>query len=276
MKRDDPGTVAWPTEILEGSTRLSVEDPVVVEEPLHIRARAQDGEWTSLGITMRTPGDDRDLVLGFLFGEGVIEGMDDVVSIERSADSRALHQGLDVVLREGCLDRVESRRLLVVGSACGVCGKAAVDATLESGVPMLSPGPAVRFERLVGLPAEMRERQRNFERTGGIHAAALFDRGERLEVLREDVGRHNAVDKVIGARLAEGGVPLAGRVLVVSGRLGFEIVQKAVRAGVPFVASVGAPTSLSVRLASRAGMTVVGFLRDGRGNVYCGPARVRS
>jgi FdhD protein len=276
VREDSPGTLRWPIEIVEGTTRLAVEDPVVVEEPLHLRARSPGGDYETLGLTMRTPGEDRDLALGFLYGEGIIQGAEDVLELEVVLDPRPRHQGIDVTLREGCLGRFESRRLLVVSSACGVCGKAAVDAVTEGGLPPLSPGPVVPFDLLCTLPDRMREYQQNFERTGGIHAAALFDGAGRLEILREDVGRHNAVDKVVGARLSESRLPLADRLLLVSGRLGFEIVQKAARAGIPFVASVGAPTTLALRLAARAGMTVVGFLRDGRANVYSGGQRLRT
>ncbi|MDX1631648.1 MAG: formate dehydrogenase accessory sulfurtransferase FdhD [Thermoanaerobaculia bacterium] len=274
-KSDDEAVANWPTEVVMTDGRHALEDPVVVEDPLQIRIGTEKEEaLETLGITMRTPGADRELALGFLFGERVIGGPDEVLAVQESDDARPLHRGIDVRLAPECISRIDSRRLLLVTSACGVCGKSAVDAALEGGVPPLPPGPSLALEELVAMMEAMRRQQATFDRTGGLHAAALFTESGELITIHEDVGRHNAVDKVVGERLLAGELPVGESVMTVSGRLGFEIVQKAARAGVPFLAAVGAPTSLSLRLAARVGMTVVGFLRRERGNVYTEPGRL--
>lgn len=271
---DEP-VVSWPTEVVMTEGRHALEDPVVVEDPLQLRiGTEEEGALETLGITMRTPGADRELAVGFLFGERVVGSPDEILSIEESDDPRPLHRGIDMRLAPGCISRMDSRRLLLVTSACGVCGKSAVDAALEGGVPSLPAGPTLDLEGLVEMMEGMRRRQATFDRTGGIHAAALFTGAGELITIHEDVGRHNAVDKVVGERLLAEEIPVGETVMTVSGRLGFEIVQKAARAGVPVLAAVGAPTSLSLRLAARVGMTVVGFLRRGRGNVYTEPQRL--
>ncbi|WP_437967632.1 formate dehydrogenase accessory sulfurtransferase FdhD [Sorangium sp. So ce260] len=265
-----------------------VEDQLAVEEPLEIvvvarAARAPDARASALheraprrlGITMRTPGNDRELAIGLLFAEGVISRAADVIAVDEVAGpSGAL---VRVALAEDVavdLGRTE-RALAVANASCGVCGKASIDVAscappspLARGVPRIAP-------RVVhGLAARLRGAQPVFGRTGGLHAAALFDAGGALADLREDVGRHNAVDKLIGAALLAGRLPDPGAVLMVSGRAGFELVQKALRASIPVMIAVGAPSSLAAELASAHGMTLVGFARDGRFNVYAGRDRI--
>lgn len=240
-------------------------DLVAVEEPLEVRL-----EGKPVAVTMRTPGDDLDLVAGFLLTEGVIDGADDIVAMAHVDDPGA-PQGntVDVRLSPGVPAgrRERAVRELFASSSCGICGKASLDRVHLLAPPLsghVELVPAVLF----GLGARLRAGQAAFEHTGGLHAAALFTPEGELEALREDVGRHNAVDKVIGWRLRQDRVPVAGRILVVSGRAGFEIVQKAWMAGVPALVAVGAPSSLAIDLARQAGMTLVGFLRDGRYNRY--------
>lgn len=243
------------------------EDHVAAEEPLEIRI-----EGRSVAITMRTPGHDLELAAGFLFTEGVIDGPDDLRAIAH-VDDPSDPQGntVDTVLASGvpAARRSAADRALYASSSCGVCGKASIDRLLV-GAPPLSPewtpDPAV----LLALPDRLRKAQAVFDRTGGLHAAALFSPEGELEVLREDIGRHNAVDKVIGWRLREDRVPVDDRILLVSGRAGFEIVQKALVARISVVAAVGAPSSMAVDLAEESGLTLVGFLRDGRYNQYGG------
>ncbi|WP_437634950.1 formate dehydrogenase accessory sulfurtransferase FdhD [Sorangium sp. So ce854] len=256
------------------------EDLLAVEEPLEIvvAARARGAEARAerrLGITMRTPGHDRELAVGLLFAEGIIAGPADVVAIEEGEGPSG---GLvRVALRdEVTVDLGRTERALAVASAsCGVCGKASIDvASFAPPSPLARGAPRLAPRVVHGLAARLRDAQAVFGRTGGLHAAALFDAGGALADLREDVGRHNAVDKLIGAALLAGKLPDPGAVLMVSGRAGFELVQKALRASIPVMVAVGAPSSLAAELASAHGMTLVGFARDGRFNVYAGRERV--
>jgi len=246
-------------------------DDVVVEEPLEVRL----GKETLL-VTLRTPGRDLDLVRGLLFTEGLVDRPEDVAAVAHCADVPREARGnvVTFALRRGArLNREGTLRVGLVTSACGVCGRAVVD-SVGRDAPRVEGGPVVTRELLAGLPAALRAGQDLFGRTGGLHAAGLFDaRGRRL-ALAEDVGRHNAVDKVIGEAARFGRLPLAEALLLVSGRAGFEIVHKARRAGIPILCSVSAPSSLAVRLAREGGQTLVGFLREGRCNVYCGAERV--
>jgi FdhD protein len=235
-----------------------LEDEVAVEEPLEIRV---DGR--PIAVTMRTPGEDEELALGFLYGEGLI------------ADARPAGPPPDLaantVAVEGPLDRAPSSRAFYATSSCGVCGKGALEEVAVH-APPAAPGPTVARELLAALPDRLR--QPTFERTGGLHATGLFaDTGELIAV-REDVGRHNAMDKVIGWALRSGILPLHGRILCVSGRLSFELVQKAAVARAPILVGVGAPSSLAIRLAADRGMTLAGFARHGSVNVYTGTERV--
>jgi FdhD protein len=233
-------------------------DEVAVEEPLEIRV---DG--VPLAVTMRTPGHDEELALGFLFSEGLI---DRVHEVGLTADF-----AVNAVEVRGPLLRDPGARRFYTTSSCGVCGKGAL-AEVAVHAPTAAPGPRVSRALLATLPDRLR--QPGFERTGGLHATGLFSSAGELVLVREDVGRHNAMDKVIGRSLCEGLVPLRERVLCVSGRLSFELVQKAAVAGAPILVGVGAPTSLAVELAADRGMTLVGFARHGNANVYSGEQRV--
>lgn len=246
------------------------EDRVVVEEPLEIRL----GERPLL-VTMRTPGHDFELVRGLLFTEGLVDDPTDVTAVAhcRDVEPDELGNVATVSLRSGVtIDEDQVERSLLVSAACGVCGKARIEAVRQA-CPEVGPGPALDATVLAGLPDAMRAAQAVFEHTGGLHAAALFDARGRLLALREDVGRHNAVDKVIGEAARFRSLPLADTILLASGRAGFEIVQKALRASIPVVASVSAPSSLAVQLAQDGRQTLVGFLRGDRFNVYAGGER---
>jgi FdhD protein len=250
-------------------------DTLAVEEPLEIRV---DGR--SMAVTMRTPGDDVDLAIGFLLTEGLIRGGDDV-SVARfcagsTDDGVNTFNVLDVTLADGVPTPAPSaERAFYTTSSCGVCGKASIDAIrTRTQWPVADDPLCLDPEVLISLPDRLRESQRMFERTGGLHAAGLFTPAGDLLCLREDVGRHNAVDKVVGWTAREGRLPLSGTVLQVSGRASFELVQKAVMAGIPMLAAVSAPSSLAVELAAESGMTLVGFLRGTSYNVYTGQQRL--
>jgi FdhD protein len=233
-------------------------DEVAVEEPLEIRV---DGR--PLSVTMRTPGHDDELALGFLYGEALIDG-------PRPAGLTG-DLAANVIEVAGPLRRDPGARRFYTTSSCGVCGKGALEEVAVA-APPAPAGPRVERSLLAALPDRLR--QPGFRRTGGLHATGLFDAAGRLLAAREDVGRHNAMDKVVGYALAAGLLPLAGRILCVSGRLSFELVQKAAVAGAPILVGVGAPTSLAVALAADRGMTLAGFARAGRVNVYAGAERV--
>jgi FdhD protein len=251
--------------------RASARDRVVVEEPLEIRVGGE-----SLLVTMRTPGADFDLVRGLLFTEGLVERADDVVGVAHCDDVPVDARGnvVLVALRPGLsLDAARTARATWMSSACGVCGKATLESLRLQCAPV-AQGPTVAFATLAALPERMRAAQPVFDATGGLHAAALFDAHGKLLALAEDIGRHNAVDKVIGVAARLRALPLSEAILVVSGRAGFEIITKARRAGIPIVASVSAASSLAIDVAKDAGMTLLGFVRDGTATVYCGDARV--
>jgi len=257
---------------MEERTRSDVDDPrmlasvehdgtvdqVAVEEPLEIRVEGEP-----IAVTMRTPGHDAELALGFLHGEGLIEGRRDAGP---PADFAA-----NTIEVAGPLVRDPSRRRFYTTSSCGVCGKGALEEVAVQ-APDAPPGPLVERGLLAALPDRLA--QPAFERTGGLHATGLFDAAGELLLAREDVGRHNALDKVVGAALVAGRLPLADRILCVSGRLAFELVQKAAVAGAPILVGVGAPTSLAVELAADRRMTLCGFARGGDVNVYTGIERV--
>jgi FdhD protein len=257
----------------EGSRSRS--DALAIEEPLEIRIAGKP-----FSVTMRTPGDDFDLVAGFLVSEGVIRDRDDLPAMRVvSGLSRTGEPTFNIVDAavgpRGRAIAAGRGRAMPVNSACGVCGIASIDAVrTASSWPILAAGFTVRESVLAALPDRLRERQRLFDSTGGVHAAGLFDADGRLLVLREDVGRHNAVDKVVGWALREGRLPLSQAVLQVSGRASFELVQKARMAGIPVLAAVSAPSSLAAELAEEAGITLVGFSRGRSFNVYAGGHRV--
>jgi FdhD protein len=234
-------------------------DAVAVEEPLEIRV---DGE--PLSVTMRTPGHDEELALGFLYGEGLIE---EARPVGLSEDLAA-----NTIEVRGPLLRDPGARRFYTTSSCGVCGKGALEEVAAVAGPPLGPGPRLQRELLAALPDRLV--QPGFERTGGLHATGIFDADGELLWSREDVGRHNAMDKAIGRALLDGALPLSERLLCVSGRLSFELVQKAAVAGAPILVGVGAPSSLAVELAADRGMTLAGFARRGRVNVYTGAERV--
>ena len=252
-------------------------DLLAAEEPLGIRV---DGQ--AVTLTMRTPGDDLDLAAGFLVGEGIVAGAADIVTIKIcSADScgHSDHDGAgnvaDVTLRPGIAVTPALRRNFLTTSACGVCGKASIqELSVLPGLDLSGDQLRVRPATLAAMPDRLRRAQRVFSTTGGLHAAGLFAADGELMVLREDVGRHNAVDKVVGWALRAGRLPLAGCVLLVSGRASFELVQKAVTAGIPVLAAVSAPSSLAADLAEQAGLTLVGFLRGSSMNVYTWAQRI--
>jgi FdhD protein len=233
-------------------------DAVAIEEPLEIRV---DGE--PLSVTMRTPGNDEELALGFLYGEGLIDGPRAAGPTEDFA--------ANVVEVTGPLRRDPGARRFYTSSSCGVCGKGALEEVAVASAP-LPPGPPVARTLLADLPERLR--QPGFERTGGLHATGLFEAGGELLVAREDVGRHNAMDKVVGTALLAGWLPLHERLLCVSGRLSFELVQKAAVAGCPVLVGVGAPSSLAIELAADRGMTLCGFARRGSLHVYADCGRV--
>ena len=235
-----------------------VDDVVAVEEPLEIRLDRRP-----LAVTMRTPGHDEELALGFLYGESLI-------STPRRAGPPA-DLALNTVEVAGPLEGDPGSRRFYTTSSCGVCGKGALEEVRVGATPA-GPGPSVPRAMLASLPDRLR--QPEFERTGGMHAAGLFTAEGELLLVREDVGRHNALDKLVGRRLLDGGLPLEGLLVCVSGRLCFELVQKCARAGAPVLVGVGAPTSLAVSLAADLGMTLCGFARRGRVNVYTGGGRV--
>jgi len=249
-------------------------DWLASEEPLEIRAHGPGQKPVSVAVTMRTPGHDPELAVGFLHTEGLVRERAEVVSAAACAPRRARGAcNIVQVALSGPFDGAALKRNFFATSSCGVCGKATLD-QIAVLCPPVGPGPVVHRSVLVGLPDRLRSAQAVFDRTGGLHAAGLFDAEGRLIVLREDVGRHNAVDKLVGRMFLDGLVPLAGRILLVSGRTSFEILQKAAVAGVPIVCAVSAPSSLAVSVADRLGITLVGFLRGTRFNVYTHPERI--
>ena len=249
------------------------QDYLVGEEPLEIRV----GEH-ALTVTMRTPGDDLDLATGFLFTEGLIERREQIVSIEHASACKPTERGNIVQVEltaDVQLDLEKTRRNFFAGSSCGICGKASIEAVRARGVKPPNRDFHVSPETICAMPDKLRSKQQIFDRTGGLHAAGLFDAKGELIVEREDIGRHNAVDKIVGWALREGRLPLSECILMVSGRGGFEIVQKAAMAGVPVVASVSACSSLAVQFAREMGLTLIGFLRDRRFLVYSGSERLK-
>jgi FdhD protein len=254
-------------------------DQVATEEPLEIRL-VQEGRTRTVAVTMRTPGDDYELALGFLFAESVISHQSQVRRAGPCADPAGEKTGCDNIVEVELAAGVPEPELAGLDrhffstSACGVCGKAGLDA-LRLRIPRAIPaGPEIPAEVIAALPARLREAQGLFASTGGLHAAALFDTAGRLLAAREDVGRHNALDKLIGWAFREDRLPLHEHLVMVSGRSSYEILQKCLMAGVPVVCAVSAPSSLAVELAQRFGITLIGFLRGDRFNVYSGAERI--
>ncbi len=251
-------------------------DSLAAEEPMEIRVGGPGQEAKSVAVTMRTPGGDYELAVGFLFTEGLIAPGDvqRVAYCDDLDDQEQQYNVVSVTVAKP-FDHEGLHRNFYATSSCGICGKAALE-DVELKCAPVGAGPVVPVEMLLGLPDKLRAAQRVFDRTGGLHAAGLFTVEGGLVSLREDVGRHNAVDKVVGEQVMGGAVPLAEHILQVSGRVSFEIVQKVAMAGIPIVSAVSAPSSLAVEAGERLGMTVVGFVRDGRCNVYAHPERIQS
>ncbi|MEU4714043.1 formate dehydrogenase accessory sulfurtransferase FdhD [Micromonospora purpureochromogenes] len=265
--------------VADGRAPVRRPDTLSVEEPLEIRVGpAGPGRRRPLAVTMRTPGDDIDLAIGFLLTEGLIRSTEDVLTAQlcAGAETPNTYNVVDVVLAPDVPEpTTDPSRNFYTTSSCGVCGKASIEAVrTRSPYPVVDDPLTVRADVLAALPDRLRAAQRAFDRTGGLHAAGLFTAEGEPVVLREDVGRHNAVDKVVGWAVRERRLPLAGHLLLVSGRASFELTQKAWMAGVPLLAAVSAPSSLAADLAEEAGMTLVGFLRGRTMNVYAGGHRV--
>ena len=271
MTSDDSVTTVMRTE-WRGAGATSSLDRVAREEPLEIRVGG-----IPLAVVMRTPGHDEELVRGFLVTERIVDHPQAIASIRHCtiADTpEAEDNVVQVVLQAGIeLDLARLRRNLYASSSCGICGKATLAGALAT-APPLDDATRVSSHVLYRLPQKLREAQRGFDETGGLHAAGLFSADGETLVVREDIGRHNAVDKVIGEQLLAGKMPLSTCVMMVSGRASFEIMQKAVMAGIPVVAAVGAPSSLAVSVAAEFGLTLIGFLRGERFNIYSGAEQI--
>lgn len=281
--RVEQGFVAVPVQKAVGPALEPQEDQLAVEEPLEIRlAYGPAGQRVqrSISVTMRTPGDDAELAAGFLLGEGIVRAGSDLATVRLCGPAvgpRKLHNVIRVELKpEVDVDMKRLERHFYTTSSCGVCGKTSLEALAVGNAPQLvDDQPQVSAEVVHALPEKLRQAQAVFDRTGGLHAAALFTAAGDLVCLKEDVGRHNAVDKLVGTQLTAGNVPLLDKILLVSGRASFELMQKALMAGIPVLAAVGAPSSLAVELAERFRMTLLGFVRNGRFNVYSGAWRCR-
>jgi FdhD protein len=263
---------------LREGTAVRRPDTLAAEEPLEIRVGRAAVVRKPLAVTMRTPGHDLDLAIGFLFTEGIIGGRDDVRTAQLCAGDQEpnTYNVVDVVLAGHVPPPdVDPTRNFYTTSSCGVCGKASIDSVRTRSIfPCAGDATTIPAAILAALPDRLRAAQRTFDATGGLHAAGLFTPDGTLVVAREDVGRHNAVDKVVGAAVRDGKMPLAGHVLLVSGRASFELTQKASMAGIPVLAAVSAPSTLAAELADEIGMTLVGFLRGQTMNVYTRPDRI--
>jgi len=266
---------------VRGAELAPAHDALAVEEPLEIRLHVETARrivHETVSVTMRTPGDDAELAVGYLHAEGIVRTRAEIADVHVCdvADGCGVHHAIRICLVPGtAVDLGRLARHAYTTSACGVCGKTSL-AALAPVLRALPPAdtPLVDATVIHALPSALRAAQAVFARTGGLHAAALFDAEGALRCLREDVGRHNAVDKVVGAQLLADALPAHDRVLLVSGRASFELVQKTAAAGIPVLAAVGAPSSLAVSLAEQAGLTLLGFVRDDRFNVYAGAARI--
>lgn len=263
--------------VVENSLVRSRPDQLATEEPLEIRLSPQQ----TVAVTMRTPGADFDLAAGFLYSEGVVSHRQDILRmsycVAPDVDGEQRYNIVNVALREGLLPDLQPlERHFFTTSACGVCGKASIEALQLRGCPVIPTGMEVTAEVIYSLPDKLRSAQGIFTATGGLHAAALFDAQGQLLKLREDVGRHNALDKLVGSAFLADELPLNNHIVMVSGRSSFEILQKCLAAGVQIVCAVSAPSSLAVALAREFGITLVGFLRGQRFNVYSGFERIRT
>lgn len=256
----------------------SLDDLVSVEEPLEIRIAGGGFDEMTLAITMRTPGHDDELTLGFLFSEGIIGSIDDVISLEHCrppSPDKGFHNSICATLAPGVAFKPEQlERHFYTSSSCGVCGKTSIESVMDKSLAKIANKLRISQDALENLPEALGQYQNEFKRTGGIHAAGLVDGSGKLTEVREDIGRHNALDKLIGAALVKRHIPLAGHGLLLSGRAGFELVQKAAMAGAELVASIGPPSSLSVELAVGSGQTLAGFVSRSGFNLYSHPERI--
>lgn len=265
---------------VEGGNARLKSDVLATEEPMEIRL-VTAGEAKTVAVTMRTPGKDFELAAGFLYGESIVSSPEEIrrisYCVDREVDAEQQYNIVNVEVAGASedYDLPSLERHFYTTSACGVCGKASLEQLDLRGCPVIPPGPEVSAEAIYALPDRLREAQGLFDATGGLHAAALFDAEGELVALREDVGRHNATDKLVGWALLEGRLPLSHNIVMVSGRSSFEILQKTLTAGVPVVCAISAPSSLAVDVAREFGMTLVGFLRGERFNVYAGFDRIR-
>lgn len=265
---------------IDSQGQENLPDLVAMEEPLEIRlgiGPKSHREQINLTVTMRTPGHDKELALGFLYAEGIISSIEDVNSIEYCETVKPEEEGNVIRAELVSSIRINEEKLsrhFYTNSSCGVCGKSSIEA-ISVFIPTQNDSfPTVEKSLLYKLPLLMKEAQKVFEHTGGIHACALFDVDGTLMKLREDVGRHNAVDKLIGAILIENKIPVSKSILVLSGRISFELVQKAARAGIQFIAAIGAPSSLAIDMAKKHQITMVGFLKNSSFNIYSGEERI--
>jgi FdhD protein len=266
-------------EIHKFPESIKTSDVLAVEEPLEIRIGYYENSkflHKSISITMRTPDCDFELAAGFLFTEGILQSPEQISNIKHCG--KIGKEGFENTVRVDLtkdvnIDFKQLERHFYTSSSCGVCGKSSIEA-LHTGVKKINSNLKIKADLIYNLPEILRKSQTIFDVTGGLHASALFDENGNLDIAREDVGRHNALDKVIGAKFSAHKTPLDDKILLVSGRASFELVQKALMAGIPILAAVGSPSSLAVKLAEEFGMTLIGFVRDNRFNVYCGSERI--
>jgi FdhD protein len=277
MRQITTDITRWQGEVFE-----TARDELVAEEPLEVRLRDDQASARSLAIIMRTPGHDEELAMGFLFTEGLLRDRGEIAALAAGLDEDGLPSPNILVItpsvNHGLARRVEDggySRTFAVNASCGVCGKNSVAAACVAFPPVPVGAEAVPAQTLYRLPEQLRSRQDVFSATGGLHAAALFDLGGNLLAVREDVGRHNAVDKLIGRAILDGTHSLSDQILLVSGRMSFEIALKALAAGIPIVAAVSAPSSLAVEMCAAGGVTLIGFLRGKTMNVYTHGERIR-
>ena len=265
------------TAVRKDGSFASKPDVLVTEEPLEIRAESPSQQAQPIAVTMRTPGHDFELAVGFLFTEGMIKQSDEVRTVRycQLPDSAEQQFNVVTVSLSAPFDEALSRRGMVTSASCGICGTTSIE-QLSQTVSRIDTkiGPVMSSVMLISLPDIVRQAQPTFDRTGGLHAAGLIDVGGVAMCVREDIGRHNAVDKVIGNAVLENKLPISNHALVVSGRLSFEIIQKAAMAGIAFIAAVGAPSNLAVQTAEDLGITLVGFVRDGTANIYTHKHRI--
>lgn len=250
-------------------------DLLATEEPMEIRVKGDGQQPIAVNVTMRTPGNDFELAVGFLFNEGLIAKRQDVRTVCYCADVDREDQRFNVVTVELKVpfDEDFRKRNFTSSSACGICGSASI-AELACKIEPIAPAARVSKETVLSIPEKMKPKQKIFKSTGGLHAASLFSQSGKLQILREDIGRHNAVDKLIGNALLSGDLPLSNSILGLSGRIGFELVQKAAMARIPFIIAVSAPSSLAVKTAAELGITLIGFTRENSANIYSHPENV--